>query len=88
MLGVSIVEKLFFYFFEAIFKWFLNKNSHYVEHLVTDFSFERAIPPKLQISSRKDKIQKQISPKKKTNKKKEHWQGHRNSCGQLQGPGY
>ena len=61
MLGVSIVEKLlFFYFFEAIFKWFLNKNSHYVEHLVTDFSFERAIPPKLQISSRKDKIQKQI----------------------------
>ena len=24
------------------------------------------------------------SPKKKTNKQKEHWQGHRNSCGQLQ----
>ena len=64
MLGVAIVEKLrFFYFFEAIFKWSLNKNSHYVDHLVTDFSFERAIPPKLQISSRKDKIQKQICTK-------------------------
>ena len=46
-----------------MFKWFLNKNSHYVEHLVTDFSFERAIPPKLQISSRKEKIQKQICVK-------------------------
>ena len=45
-----------------MFKWFLNKNSRYVEHLVTDFSFERAIPPKLQISSRKDKIQKQFCP--------------------------
>ena len=62
MLSVVIVEKLLrsFYFFEAIFEWFLNKNSHYVEHLVTDFSFERAISPKLQISSRKDRIQKQI----------------------------
>lgn len=59
MLGVAMVKKMRF-FFEAMFKWFLNKNSRYVEHLVTDFSFERAIPPKLQISSRKDKIQKQI----------------------------
>ena len=25
-----------------------------------------------------------FSPKKKTNKQKERWQGHRNSCGQLQ----
>ena len=59
MLGVAVVKKMRF-FFEAMFKWFQNKNSRYVEHLVTDFSFERAIPPQLQISSRKDKIQMQI----------------------------